>query len=168
MKYLLILLFIFSYTISFAQEKPVFYYLKIATNDVSVKCFINGFPVYNYSGTDETANQIPVNLSLKGKNNILKVIATPLGVAATVSGGISSYTADDIVSTDDTKAGVVAFDFVVEKETTKDFNFNNERFDFSKSIASQSGSTDEKALIAYGMKILELCECPEGTNETQN
>ena len=71
MKYLWIPLFIC--TTSFAEEKPVFYYLKIATNNVSVACFINGFPVYTYSGTTEMVNQIPVNLSLIGKNNELKI-----------------------------------------------------------------------------------------------
>ncbi len=136
MKYVWIFLF-FSVSL-FAQEKPVFYYLNITTYNAEVKCFINGFPVYTYSGTSEMSNQIPVNLSLIGNNNVLKIVASALGTNARVSGGIAPYDAGEVVSTDDEKSGVLTFEFAVDKENARNFNFDNERFNFSYSIASTS------------------------------
>jgi hypothetical protein len=139
-----------------AQQEQAFYYLKVTSNDVSVNVFINGFPVYDINSDGEVSNQVPVNLALIGKGNVVTVNATPLGDEGRVSGGVALYKGGDIVSTDDNKPGQLEFEFEVKEEVEKTFSFDNDIFDFKSTLAETPVLKDLSALREYGESFLRL------------
>ncbi|MTI21514.1 hypothetical protein E1176_10835 [Fulvivirga sp. RKSG066] len=140
-----------------AQEKEqLFYYLKVSSANVSINCYINGFPVYEIDNEGQVTNQIPVNLSLIGKDNILTIEAMPEGENAFVKGNIAAYGGGEMVSTDDNKQGIVSFDFMVTDSVGEEFKFDNEQFDYSATIKHLPPITDIDELKEYGVKIQAL------------
>lgn len=158
MKYKSLLFLLLFSASAYAQddEPQLFYYLKVSSSNAEIYCYINGFPVYDIKSDGMISNQIPVNLALIGKGNVLKIVAKPIGDNAFVSGGISSYSGGEMVSTDDDRLGVLQFEFRMDKPETRTFEFDNERFDYSKSLTIVPVITDEAALIDYGLKIQSL------------
>ncbi|MEP2772480.1 MAG: hypothetical protein ABJH05_10040 [Fulvivirga sp.] len=138
------------------NEEQLFHYLKVSSANAEVSCYLNGFPVYDIDSEGMISNQTPVNLALVGENNVLKIVAKPLGDNAFVSGGISTYGGGEMVSTDDNREGQLQFEFKMEEPTIKTYEFDNERFDYSASIQSVPVLNDEEALKDYALKIHSL------------
>lgn len=147
-----LLLFISFHTSAQGMEQQ-FYYLKLSSNNSVVECFVNGFPVYQIDSPGQVTNQIPINLALIGKNNVLKVVARPMGENAFVTGNITSYQGSEVVSTDDEKPGVLTFRQDVTKELDLNYVFDNEKFDFSRVLKESPVIQDSSRLINYALKL---------------
>lgn len=135
------------------EEEQQFYYLKITSNNCELYCFINGFPVYDVVSHGQMANQIPINLTLIGKGNRLSVKAKPIGSNASFHGSIATYKGNEVVSTDDKKAGALSFKSDISEEADLTYNFDNKRFDFSKVLLESPVMEDSSRLIDYAMKL---------------
>lgn len=156
LKSIVLILLLISVSAMAQNEEQLFHYLKVSSSNAKVNCYINGFPVYDIEGDGMVSNQTPVNLALVGDNNVLEIVAIPLGDNAFVSGGISTYGGGEMVSTDDDRDGLLQFEFRMNETTTKTCEFKNDRFDFSASIKSVPALNDEEALIDYALKIHSL------------
>jgi len=158
MKWLLLsLLMIITVSLK-AENKQLFYYLKVSTTNVEVQCYINGFPVYEIKTTGTVINQVPVNLALIGKNNTLKIVAKPTGDNAFVNGDIVPYKGGEMVGTDDDREGVLSFEFSTENESIKTFEFNNDRYDYSDILINTPKIEDEERLKDYAIELVAMVE----------
>ncbi|MDX1628712.1 MAG: hypothetical protein R3345_08430 [Fulvivirga sp.] len=136
--------------------EQLFYYLKVSSANAEITCFVNGFPVYEIKDEGQIINQVPINMALIGEGNQLEIVVKPLGGQAFVKGDIAPYGGGEIVSSDDTREGIIAFDFSSDQEVTKTFHFDNERFDFAETLVEPPVIAQEERLREYGEKIIAL------------
>jgi len=137
---------------------PEFFYLKVTSFDCTVKCFVNGFPVYETSGEGEMSNQVPINVYLvKGKENRLDIWMKPLTGQGKVQASTYRYGNSDVVSTDDAQNDRDVFT-VQSADGVKEqtFYFGNDIFDFSAILVDAPVIDEENELNAYAAQLLDI------------
>ncbi len=137
--------------------KPEFFYLKVTSVDSEVKCFLNGFPVYELRSEGEVTNQIPVNVYLAGRKNELKIWMKPLDGPAKVVVSAYLYDDSDVVSTDDAQPG--RKEFVVESSgepKEQVFHFDSGKFDFSEVFLDAPVIAMGPELNTYAAALLKM------------
>lgn len=141
------------------MAQPDFYHLEVDSDNVKFTCFLNGFPVYSAEDTYDATISLPIHLYLIGQGNKLSIEAEAIDQSkiGTIKANIVAYQQGDIVATDAQKDGETSIFMEVNEKTSSEAVFNNDRFDFSKTLTKGDKLT-EKQVMDYAKKLHSYLE----------
>lgn len=150
------------------NEPRKYYYLDIDMHHCSVIGEVNGFPCYKYNAKFPGNYAYPINAFLTRNNKIKLYIFRIEGDESTADefkekvtlegsvklhyeGGVSAPETGDIIAQFD-KSAITSESFPMVLE----LNFNNEDYDFSKTMYQIKQLTDENEIRNYALHLYDL------------